>query len=168
MKFSAEYARNFGGHRLIKEHKGTGDMLKVDVAADIREITARGTFLYARENFYAFGNYTPGLLVGHMLGGAIYGYTANHGIRMFNIGFDMKPAEKWTLSLDGYSFQGREAHHAATLEADLTAKYDHNEYLQLFAGVGYAKYGADEDSAFNKNDIRKDNVKGQLGMLLKF
>lgn len=167
-RFAAEYARNFGGSRLIKEHKGTGDMVKVDAAMDIDAITARGTFLYARENFWAFGNYTPGLLVGHSLGGAIFDYTANHGVRMFNLGFDMKPADKWTFSLDGYAFQGREGHHAATWEADLTAKYDHNEYVQLFAGAGYAKYGNDATSAFNKENMGKDNVKGQLGMLIKF
>jgi hypothetical protein len=165
---NAEYARNFGGSRLFKEHEGTGDMVKADLAADIKAVTARGTFLYARENFWAFGNYTPGLLVGHSLGGAIFNYTPDHGVRMFNIGFDMKPAEKWTVSLDGYSFQGREAHHAATFEADLTAKYDHNEYVQLFAGAGYAKYGNDDTSAFNKDNLGKDNVKGQLGMLIKF
>lgn len=165
---SAEYARNFGGHRLIKEHEGTGDMVKADVAMDINAITARGTFLYARENFWAFGNYTPGLLVGHALGGAIFNYTPDHGVRMFNLGFDMKPAEKWTVSLDGYSFQGREGHHAATWEADLTAKYAHNEYVELFAGAGYAKFGNDATSDFNKDNLGKDNVKGQIGMLIKF
>ena len=74
----------------------------------------------------------------------------------------MKPAEKWTVSLDGFSFQDHRMKHSATYEADLTAKYAHNEYVELFAGVGYANYakmlGADH----------RDNVKGQLGMLIKF
>ena len=170
---SVEYARNFGGKHLVKEHAGTGDMVKADVALDIKAVTARGTFLYAKENFFAFGNYTPGLLIGHDLGGNIWNY-AKDGVRMFNLGFDMKPAEKWLVSLDGYAFQGRHGHHAATWEADLTAKYNHNEYVQLFAGVGYAKYGNDNFDAvtfnglYNKTLRGKDNVKGQLGMLIKF
>lgn len=169
-RVSAEYARNYGGHRLIKEHNPTGHMVKADIAADIKAVTARGTFLYANEGFYAFGNYTPGLLVGHKLGGAIWNYT-DDGVRMFNLGFDVKPAEKWTVSLDGYAFQSSRGHHAATWEADLTAKYSHNEYVQLFAGIGYAKYGNEATEMFSKADdsaARKDNVKGQLGMLIKF
>ena len=63
VRASAEYARNFGGHRLIKEGHNTGYMVKADVAADIEKVTARGTFLYAKEGFDAIGNYTPGLLI---------------------------------------------------------------------------------------------------------
>ncbi len=187
---SAEYARNFAGKRFIKEHGaghagledfdelGTGYMVKADIAADIKAVTARGSFVYAKEGFLSQGNYAPGLLMGHVYSVGmlqnIFNYS-NEGLRMFNVGFDMKPAEKWTVSLDGYSFQGRTGHHAATWEADLTAKYAHNEYVELFAGVGYAKYGNDEMfnviSGFGdtyKESIGKDNVKGQLGMLIKF
>ena len=174
VRLGVEYARNFGGDRLVKEHKDTGHMAKVDVAADMDKVTARGAYYYANEHFFALGNYTPGLLVGHDLGGNIYNYSTE-GVSLFNVGFDVKPAEKWTVSLDGYSFQGRTGHHAATWEADLTAKYAHNEYVELFAGVGYAKYGNDEMfnviSGFGdtyKESIGKDNVKGQLGMLIKF
>ena len=169
---SAEYARNYGGHRLIKEHNPTGHMFKADIAADIKAVTARGTFYYANEEFWAFGNYTPGLLVGHRLGGDLNEYSAE-GVRLFNLGFDFKPFEKWIFSLDGYAFQGTHGNHAATWEADLTAKYAHNEYVELFAGVGYAKYGNDE-GYFAKEEYsaadngRRDNVKGQLGMLIKF
>ena len=170
---SAEYTRNFGGHRLVKEHNPTGHMFKADIAADIKAVTARGTFLYANDDFYAFGNYTPGLLVGHRLGGAIWDYS-DDGIRMFNLGFDVKPFEKWTFSLDGFAFQGSRGHHSATWEADLTAKYAHNEYVELFAGIGYAKYGTETRRGNNTSDFTKlamdraDNVKGQLGMLIKF
>ncbi len=164
---SAEYARDFGGKRLIKEHKGTGYMVKADLATDIKAVTARGTFLYAKEGFEALGNYTPGLLIGHVLGGDIWDYS-NKGIRLFNLGFDFKPAEKWVFSLDGYTFQARTGH-ATTYEADLTAKYNHNEYVQLFAGVGYAKYTKTENyTDFQKDNFGRDNVKGQLGMLIKF
>ena len=87
---------------------------------------------------------------------------------MFNIGFDVRPAAKWTVSLDGFSFQDHRLKHSATLEADLTAKYAHNEFVELFAGVGYAKYTAWNGTTFNKANYQKDNVKGQLGMLIKF
>ena len=72
MRFGVEYNRNFGGDRLIKEHEGTGHMAKVDFAMDIEALTARAAYLYANNSFFAYGNYTPGLLVGHDLGGGIW------------------------------------------------------------------------------------------------
>ena len=175
VRMSAEYARNFGGDRLIKEHSkahgGKGQMIKVDAATDIKAVTVRGTFYYANENFFALGNYTPGLLVGHVLGGQIYDYSAD-GVALFNLGFDMKPADKWTVSLDGYSFQDHRMKHSSTWEADLTAKYAHNENVELFAGVGYAKYGNAEQATTlglpYKDAFGSENYKGQLGMLIKF
>ena len=168
VRFSAEYARNFGGDRLIKEHNSTGQMVKVDAAADIEAVTVRGTFYYANENFFALGNYTPGLLIGHPLAGRIYNYS-NDGVALFNLGADVKPADKWTVSFDVFSFQDHRLDHSATYEGDVTVKYAHNEYVELFAGAGYAKYtGASDVLAFNKDNFAKDNVKGQLGMLIKF
>lgn len=168
VRASAEYARNFGGHRLIKEGHDTGYMVKADLAADMQAVTARGTFLYAKQGFEAWGNYTPGLLIGHLIGGnGIWDYS-NEGVRLFNVGFDFKPAEKWVFSLDGYTFQARTGH-ATTYEADLTAKYNHNEYVQLFAGLGYAKYAGDNTyTPFQKAVFGADNFKGQIGMLIKF
>ena len=159
---AAEYARNYGGHDM------KGYMVKADIAANIKAVTARGAFVYAKEGFLSWGNYTPGLLVGHRFD--VFNY-ANDGVRLFNLGFDMKPADKWTVSLDGYSFQGRHGKHAATLEADLTVKYDHNEYVQLFAGAGYVKYGSEDRLASRLSRTHRDdrdNFKGQLGMLIKF
>ena len=167
VRFAAEYARNFGGDKFVREHNSTGHMAKVDVATDIEAVTVRGTALDANQNFLAFGNYTPGLLVGHRLGGAIDAYSID-GVTLFNIGFDVKPADKWTVSLDGYSFQDHRLHHSATYEADVTLKYAHNQYVELFAGAGYANYTAWDWAAFNKDTFGKDNVKGQLGMLIKF
>lgn len=172
VKLGVEYARNFAGHRLLKEGKDTGYMVKADAVINVKEVAVRGAFLYANENFVAIGNYTPGLLIGHKLGGDIYDYSPE-GVRMFNLGFDVNPFEKWTFSLDGYAFQDRYARHAATWEADLTAKYTHNEYVQLFAGVGYAKYGNDVVGIATlpvtyKESLGKDNVKGQIGMLINF
>ena len=180
---SAEYARNFAGHRLVKEHKDTPYMVKADIAADIEAFTARGTFLYAKSAneqyedsfpFFSLGNYAPGLLIGHRLSAnmeeSIFNYSVD-GVRMFNIGVDYKPADQWTVSLDAFSFQGRTGKHSATYEFDVTAKYDYNDYVQLFAGLGYAKYGND---VYNivwdtyKNMFGSENYKGQIGMLVRF
>ncbi len=157
---AAEYARNFGGDRLVKEHHDTGYLVKVDAALNLEAVTPRAAFVYTN-GFLGHGNYTPGLLVGDAL--------VSHGIdvlaeslRLFNVGVDYTTG-KWTFALDGFSFQDRYAHNSATLEADLTAKYAHNEYVELFAGVGYAKY-AHAEADFGQ----KDNTKGQLGMLIKF
>jgi len=157
---AAEYARNFGGDRLVKEHKDTGYLVKADAALNLEAVTPRFAFVYTN-GFLGFGNYTPGLLFGDVpVGPGIYVLTRS--LRLFNVGVDYNVG-KWTFALDGFSFQEREAHHSATLEADLTAKYAHNEYVELFAGVGYAKYG------HAKADFgQKDNTKGQLGMLIKF
>jgi hypothetical protein len=152
---AAEYARNFRGDRLVKEHHDTGYLVKVDAALNLEAVTPRAAFVYTN-GFSGFGNYTPGLLVGDK-----YDVLAE-SLRLFNVGVDYNVG-KWTFALDGFSFQGREAHHSATLEADLTAKYAHNEYVELFAGIGYAKYG--HDKTYFK---QKDNTKGQLGMLIKF
>lgn len=157
---AAEYARNFGGDRLVKEHHDTGYFVKADAALNLEAFTPRFAFVYTN-GFFGFGNYTPGLLIGDVLIG--------HGIdvlsaslRLFNVGVDYTTG-KWTFALDGFSFQDRYAHNSATLEADLTAKYAHNEYVELFAGIGYVKYGhAEADFG------QKDNTKGQLGFLVKF
>lgn len=152
---AAEYARNFSGERLFKEHKGTGYFVKADAALNLEAFTPRFAFVYSNE-FLGYGNYTPGLLVGDK------DDVLSESLRLFNVGVDYNVG-KWTFALDGFSFQEREGHHSATLEADLTAKYAHNEYVDLFAGIGYAKYG------HAKTDFgQKDNTKGQLGILVKF
>ena len=170
-RMSAEYARNFAGHRLVKEPKDVPYMVKADIAADMDAFTARGTFLYAKNKtdwdmpFFQLGNYAPGLLIGHRLSNgvtqSIFTYDVS-GIRMFNIGVDYKPADQWTVSLDGFSFQDRQGRHAGSLEADLTAKYDYNDYVQLFAGLGYIKYGT------GWNGLNNENYKGQIGTLIRF
>lgn len=160
---SAEYARAFQGHRLVKEPKDTPYLVKVDASLNLAAFTPRATFYYAKGDGFGMGNYYPSLLIGHVLNG--YGEPLSNysqdGLRLFNVGVDYT-YEKWVLSLDGYSFQDRTAQEAATLEADLNVKYNHNEYVQLFAGVGYGKYGGD------MKDYTKDNTIGQLGMLIKF
>jgi len=169
---SAEYARNFGGSQFLREHADTGYMVKVDGKVNVEEFAVRGAFLYENATFAASGNYTPGLLIGHVFGGDMAQYSVD-GVRMFNVGVDFNPFEKWTFALDAYSFQGRTGRHSATFEFDGTAKYQHNEYVQLFAGLGYAKYGTDVPAmapvpVTYKDALAKDNFKWQLGMLINF
>ena len=155
LTLAAEYARNFGGERLFKEHKDTGYFVKADAALNLEAFTPRFAFVYTN-GFDGLGNYTPGLLFGDLTD------VLAQSMRLFNVGVDYNVG-KWTFALDGFSFQEREGRHSATLEADLTAKYAHNEYVDLFAGIGYAKYG------HAKTDFgQKDNPKGQLGILVKF
>ena len=171
-RMSAEYVRNFDGHRLIKERADIPYMVKGDIAADMGAVTTRGTFVYAKEMFVTLGNYAPGLIFGHRfatIGGFynVFNYGTlfgEGGLRMFNVGFDVRPSEKWTVSLDGFSYQDRFGRHAATFEADLTAKYAYNEYVEMFGGFAYAKHGTGVKDMFDT----KENYKGQLGMLVRF
>lgn len=162
---SAEYARGYKANRLFREGNDSPYMVKVDAALNMDVITPRAAFYYAKGVVSPFGNYYPGLAVGHVLAGvgepfASYSFD---GVRMFNVGVDYA-WNKFVFSLDGFSFQDRTAKDSSTWEADLVAKYNHNDYVQLFAGIGYAKYSTVVKEAHDT----KDNTVGQLGMLIKF
>lgn len=161
---SAEYARGYEANRLFREGNDSPYMVKVDAALNMDVITPRAAFYYAKGVVSPFGNYYPGLAVGHVSAGVgepfVYSLI---GVRMFNVGVDYV-WNKFVFSLDGFSFQDRTAKDASTWEADLVAKYNHNDYVQLFAGIGYAKYGTGVKEAQDT----KDNTVGQLGMLIKF
>lgn len=161
---SAEYARGYEANRLFREGNDSPYMVKVDAALNMDVITPRAAFYYAKGVVSPFGNYYPGLAVGHVSAGVgePFVYSLN-GVRMFNVGVDYV-WNKFVFSLDGFSFQDRTAKDASTWEADLVAKYNHNDYVQLFAGIGYAKYGTGVKEAQDT----KDNTVGQLGMLIKF
>ena len=92
-RMSAEYARNFAGKRLIKEHGsghagyegiseiGTGYLVKADLSVDAQTVTTRGSFVYVKEGFISQGNYSPGLLMGrnwNLLSG-LFWYSAEGG-----------------------------------------------------------------------------------------
>ena len=164
---SAEYARGYEANRLFREGNDSPYMVKVDAALNMDVITPRAAFYYAKGVVSPFGNYYPGLAIGHVFAGwgdPFAEYSAD-GVRMFNVGVDYA-WNKFVFSLDGFSFQDRTAKDASTWEADLVAKYNHNDYVQLFAGIGYAKYGTALKSAAKLDT--KDNTVGQLGMLIKF
>ncbi|WP_428076394.1 hypothetical protein [Candidatus Avelusimicrobium fimicolum] len=164
---SAEYARGYEANRLFREGHNSPYMVKVDAALNMDVITPRAAFYYAKGVVSPFGNYYPGLAIGHALAGSNKSFAeySGDGVRMFNVGVDYV-WNKFVFSLDGFSFQDRTAKDASTWEADLVAKYNHNDYVQLFAGIGYAKYGTALKSATNYDT--KDNTVGQLGMLIKF
>lgn len=164
---SAEYARGYEANRLFREGNDSPYMVKVDAALNMDVITPRAAFYYAKGVVSPFGNYYPGLAIGHVFAGwgdPFAEYSAD-GVRMFNVGVDYA-WNKFVFSLDGFSFQDRTAKDSSTWEADLVAKYNHNDYVQLFAGIGYAKYGTALKSAAKLDT--KDNTVGQLGMLIKF
>lgn len=162
---SAEYARGYEANRLFREGNDSPYMVKVDAALNMDVITPRAAFYYAKGKVSPFGNYYPGLAVGHVLAGLGESFASysSDGVRMFNVGVDYV-WNKFVFSLDGFSFQDRTAKDASTWEADLVAKYNHNDYVQLFAGIGYAKYGTEVKEVHDT----KDNTVGQLGMLIKF
>lgn len=162
---SAEYARGYEANRLFREGNDSPYMVKVDAALNMDVITPRAAFYYAKGTVSPFGNYYPGLAIGHVLAGSNKSFAeySGDGVRMFNVGVDYV-WNKFVFSLDGFSFQDRTAKDASTWEADLVAKYNHNDYVQLFAGIGYAKYGTEVKEAQDT----KDNTVGQLGMLIKF
>lgn len=164
---SAEYARGYEANRLFREGNDSPYMVKVDAALNMDVITPRAAFYYAKGVVSPFGNYYPGLAIGHVLAGNDIPFAdySGDGVRMFNVGVDYV-WNKFVFSLDGFSFQDRTAKDSSTWEADLVAKYNHNDYVQLFAGIGYAKYGTALKSATNFDT--KDNTVGQLGMLIKF
>lgn len=167
---SAEYARGYEANRLFREGNDSPYMVKVDAALNMDVITPRAAFYYAKGKVSPFGNYYPGLAVGHVLAGMgePFAHYSVDGVRMFNVGVDYV-WNKFVFSLDGFSFQDRTAKDSSTWEADLVAKYNHNDYVQLFAGIGYAKYSnAESDTFGRKNQDTKDNTVGQLGMLIKF
>lgn len=164
---SAEYARGYEANRLFREGNDSPYMVKVDAALNMDVITPRAAFYYAKGVVSPFGNYYPGLAIGHVLAGDDIPFAdySGDGVRMFNVGVDYV-WNKFVFSLDGFSFQDRTAKDSSTWEADLVAKYNHNDYVQLFAGIGYAKYSTDIKSATALDT--KDNTVGQLGMLIKF
>ena len=164
---SAEYARGYEANRLFREGNDSPYMVKVDAALNMDVITPRAAFYYAKGVVSPFGIYYPGLAIGHVMAGwgDPFAYYSSDGVRMFNVGVDYV-WNKFVFSLDGFSFQDRTAKDSSTWEADLVAKYNHNDYVQLFAGIGYAKYGTVHKSAAVMDT--KDNTVGQLGMLIKF
>lgn len=160
---SLEAARGHEGNRLIKEGADTPYFVKLDASLNMDAFTPRAAFLYQKGMVSPFSTYAPGLVAGKYLtpefnyGGVI----AN--ARIFNVGVDYN-WKKMKFALDGFAFQDRTAQSAATLEADLTATYQHNESVELFAGIGYAKLGGD----LKEQNEAQDATVYQLGTTIRF
>lgn len=161
--FSVEAARGHQGNRLVKEGKDTPYFVKLDASLNMDAFTPRAAFLYQKGLVSEFGAYAPGLVTGKYL--TPLGNTSDviDNARIFNVGVDYK-WNKMVFALDGFAFQDRTAQSAATLEADLTATYQHNESVELFAGIGYAKLGGDLKDQFDA----KDATVYQLGTTIRF
>ena len=160
---SLEAARGHEGNRLIKEGADAPYFVKLDASLNMDAFTPRAAFLYQKGMVSEYGSYAPGLVVGKYLrplGNTSY---AIEEARIFNVGVDYK-WNKMVFALDGFSFQERTGHHAASLEADLTATYQHNESVELFAGIGYAKLGTGLKQQLNA----KDAAVYQLGTTIRF
>ena len=158
---SVEYARAHDGNRLIKESHDNAYMVKVDGALNLDAFTPRAAFFYQKGTVSHYGAYAPGLVYSKTRFGDML-YQGLEESRIFNVGVDYA-WDKWTFSLDGFAFQDRTAQHEATLEADLTANYQHNENVNLFAGIGYAKLGGADDEF-----SRPDATVYQAGVNVKF
>ncbi len=156
---SVEYARAHSGDRLIKESHDNAYLVKVDGVLNMDAFTPRAAFIYQKGSVSDYGAYAPGLVYGKTyFGNDLTDVLAES--RIFNVGVDYT-WNKMTFALDGFAFQDRTAQHAATLEADLTATYQHNENVGLFAGIGYAKLSKAEFD-------RSDATVYQAGVNVKF
>ena len=160
---SVEYARGHNGDRLIKESSDTPYLVRAEGALHMDAFTPRAAFIYQKGVVSEYGGYAPGLVYGKTyFGDALY--NALNGKRIFNVGMDYN-WDKWTFAVDGFAFQERSGKDAATWEADLTATYQHNENVGLFAGIGYAKLGTDMKA---KNAGQQDATVYQAGVNVKF
>ena len=160
---SVEYARGHNGSRLIKESGDTPYLVRVEGALHMDAFTPRAAFLYQKGVVSEYGAYAPGLVYGKTYFGEDL-HNALDGKRIFNVGMDYN-WDKWTFALDGFAFQERSGKDAATWEADLTATYQHNENVGLFAGIGYAKLGTDMKADHNG---QQDATVYQAGVNVKF
>ena len=160
---SVEYARGHNGDRLIKESGDTPYLVRADGALHMDAFTPRAAFIYQKGVVSEYGAYAPGLVYGKTYFGEDL-YNALDGKRIFNVGLDYN-WDKWTFAVDGFAFQERSGKDAATWEADLTATYQHNENVGLFAGIGYAKLGTDMKADHNG---QQDATVYQAGVNVKF
>ena len=155
---SVEYARGHSGDRLVKESHDNPYLVKVDGSLNMDAFTPRAAFIYQKGTVSEYGAYAPGLVYGKTFFGGNLDLALDDS-RIFNVGLDYN-WNKWTFSVDGFSFQDRTAQDTATLEADLTANYQHNENVNLFAGIGYAKLPSDA--------LQQDATVYQAGVNVKF
>ena len=170
MAFSAEFAKNYAND--VFGDNNVGWMAKVDAKMDMSveaaTLTPRLTYYHAEKDFMSYGNYNPGLFVPEVIN-PYYNYTwGMPNSRVLNLGVDFAFAnlEKFAFAVDYLALTAsHDSDNPSWIgnEFDLTAKYNHNEYVQLFAGAGVL---------LNHNSFwsYKTNTPyiANLGMLIKF
>ncbi len=157
-KLAVEYAKNYLGH--VFGHNNEGWMLKADAAlnldAESISLTPRLSYYISEKQFFAAGNYAPGIALGYMAGPLSMTY---EDWRVFNAGIDFgfKSLEKVTFAFD--YLNAEIDRNWVGNEFDLKAIYQHNDYVSFTLGGGVVtNMLSDED----------DLYVGQLGMLIKF
>lgn len=163
-KLAVEYAKNY--EQGVFSHNNIGWMLKADAALNLDlekvALTPRVTYYHEEKGFEAFGNYTAGILLGNAVGAfsmAEDEFDNPVDFRVFNAGIDfgMKCLEKVTFSFD--YINAKADNHWVGNEYDLTAKYQHNDYVAFTLGGGIMT---------NIPEVSGDVYGAQLGMLIKF
>jgi len=163
-KLGVEYAKNYLGH--VFGHNNEGWMLKADAAMNFDmeklALTPRITYYHEEKGFEDNGNYYPGIIIGNMKAvmendDELFGDSLDY--RIFNAGIDFgfKALEKVTFSFDYLNVKLN--NHWMGNEYDLTAKYQHNDYVSFTLGGGIFA---------NIPDYSGDVYAAQLGMLIKF
>lgn len=163
-KLAVEYAKNYKGQ--VFGHNNEGWMLKADAALNLdlekMALTPRITYYHTEKLFEENGNYNPGIVFGNLK--AVSDFDGDnlpelHDYRIFNAGIDfgVKAWERVTFSFD--YLNAKIDNQWFGNEFDLTATYQHNDYVSFNLGGAIVTNIA--------NDV-KDIYAGQLGMTIKF
>lgn len=158
-KLAVEYAKNYKNG--VFSHNNEGWMLKADAALnldmDALALTPRVTYYHEEKGFIALGNYSAGIIVANMVGP--FGFENSEDYRVFNAGMDFtfKAMDKVTFAFDYLNL--KQDNHWRGNEFDLTAKYQHNDYVSFTLGGGLAT---------NTDNPDGDIYGVQVGMLVKF
>lgn len=157
-KLAVEYAKNYIGH--VFGHNNEGWMLKADAAlnldAEAISLTPRLSYYISEKEFFAVGNYAPGIFLGNMNGPLSM---TGGDWRVFNAGIDFgfKSLEKVTFAFDYLNAEiDRDW---VGNEFDLKAIYQHNDYVSFTLGGAVVT---------NIPNYSGDIYAGQMGMLIKF
>jgi hypothetical protein len=155
-KLAVEYAKNYIGH--VFGHNNEGWMLKADAAMNLDmekiALTPRITYYHEEKDFIENGNYTPGIILGNMKVNVPFAF--DYRILNAGIDFGFKALEKVTFSFD--YLNAKIENHWLGNEYDLTAKYQHNDYVTFTLGGGVIANMTETPDAYA----------AQIGMLIKF
>ncbi|MBR4509037.1 MAG: hypothetical protein IKP23_06205 [Elusimicrobiaceae bacterium] len=164
-KLAVEGAKNYENG--VFSHNNVGWMLKADAALNLDmekvALTPRITYYHSEKEFFAAGNYTAGLLLGNAAGA----FSINgEDWKVLNAGIDfgVKALEKVTFAFDYVN--AKVNNEWLGNEFDLTAKYQHNDYVTFTLGGGILTNAAENNSTIPLDG--SDIYVGQLGMLIKF